>query len=73
MTGGGGGSKSGSLWAPSKSSKKKYSEDEYINYLKKVGKLPTSPIVLRGMVAKILKSNPSMDMDEMLIRVKRQL
>lgn len=52
---------------------KRYKEEDFVNYIQRVGKMKTSTPVIRGIVSKQLKATPNIQMDEMLRRVKRQL
>ena len=69
VTGGGKRSRSSN----SSRSAKKYNEDEFVSYIQRVGKVTTSPVVLRGIVSRQLKSTPNIQPDEMLRKVRRQL
>ena len=52
---------------------KRYTEDDCVNYIRRVGKLNTTPVVIRGIVSKQLKSRPETTLDDMLQRVKARL
>lgn len=57
--------------APTKT--KKYKEEDFLDYVQRVGKLKASTAVIRGIISRQLKATPNIQRDEMLRRVKRQL